>query len=267
MTSLTMYIFQIGIADQQAVEQFTEAFDEFVGESDPGWGDVVIAAGIHDQVFHPHKGDVNLYWWWSGSDREDWLEYYAEEATVRPSAILCTSRKMLDHAKAKGYKAAYMPVATGKEFFPMDLPRLGVGYCGTRNHKDREQVRCMVPPGTEWRTLIPGGRPELNEWYNSKAVCVGMTATVTESWGIVPSRTYEVLAGANPYVTYRHWDMERTLGFDYPYQSSSPEETCHWIEELTRDPREEEFRHYSEIVLRDHTWTNRVHTLRDLLEG
>jgi len=272
-TTLTMRFFRSGMGDQQAAEQFSTAFAAFVQKRDPAWGHVVIAAGIHGEVLNPPKGDINLHWWWSGSDREDWLKQYVETVPVKPQAILCTSRKMFDHARKLNLKALYLPVATGREFYPMDLPRAGVGYCGTAGHKDAAQERCMIAPareygGFEWLTNVPGGRPALNEWYNRKAVCLGMTATVTQSWGIVPTRTYEVLAGANPYVTYRHPTMSETLGFEYPYQSATPEETTAWIKELTDhyEAHKRRFARYSRIVQQYHTWDHRMRTLAYFLD-
>lgn len=271
-TTLTMYYFNAGLADGQAVEQFTEAWDAFVRrEGDPGWGDVVIAAGMHGAVLAPRRGDLNLYWWWSGSDNPDWLEHYCDKATVKPAAVLCTSRKMEGHARKRGFKAIYLPVATGPDYRPLDArPRAGTCYCGTPGHKDKEQERCMIAPARargdfEWWTVVSGGRPELNERYARKAVCLGMTATVTQSWGIVPMRTYEVLAGGNPYVTYRHWAMEDELGFPYPYQSSSPEETTAWIEELDRhyDTHRTELALYGALVRRYHTWDKRMEMLAE----
>jgi len=271
MTQLTMYILRIGMGDQQAADQFTIAFNKFVQNDDPGWGDVVIAAGVQGEIFHPHKGDINLYWWWSGSEREDWLEYYMAHVPVRPQAILCTSPKMFDHAKARGYKAIYLPAAAGAEYFPLDLTRAGTGYCGTvSGHKPIEQERCIIDParryGFTWNTMYAAGRSGLNEWYNSLAVCLGMTAEVGLSWGIVPTRTYEVLAGANPYITYKHWAMEETLGFEYPYQSSSPEETVHWLEELINNDHKEEFAKFAEIIQREHTWDKRMIMLKEGLQ-
>jgi hypothetical protein len=272
-TRLTMYYFNAGLADREATAQFSQAFEAFVREGDPGWGDVALAAGMHGTIMEPHKGDLNLYWWWSGSDNADWLEYYCDRATVRPAAILCTSRKMEDHARKRGFKAIYLPVATGPDYQPLDRPRVGTCYCGTPGHKDNEQERCIIAPARargnfSWWTIVGGGRPELNERYARSAVCLGMTAAITLQWGIVPQRTYEVLAGANPYVTYRHWAMDDELGFPYPYQSASPEETVAWIEELTNhyDAHRAEFARYGEIVRQNHTWDWRVRMLAKGLE-
>ena len=268
-TQLTMYIFWAGTGDRQIEQQFRIAFDKFVKDDDPGWGDVVIAAGMHG-VLEPREGDINLYWWWSGSDNEDWLEYYMEHVTVKPQMILCPSLKMLDHAKARGYKAIYFSGGIGSEYFPLNLPRAGTGYCGTVGHKSKEQERCIIEPARkydfEWRTRFPDGRPALNRWYNSKAVCLGMTTEVGLSWGIVPSRTLDILAGANPYITYKHWAMNETLGFEYPYQSSSPEETVHWLEELINNDHKEEFAKFAEIVQKEHTWDKRMIMLKEGLQ-
>lgn len=275
ITSLTMYYFKQGLGDTQAAEQFSAAFNRYISANNPGWGDVVIAAGIHGGVFAPHKGDINLYWYWSGSDRDDWLEHYISQATVKPDAILCTSRKMYDYVRGKKLKAIYLPIGTGPEFFPLTpaVPRLGTGYCGTSgNHKPGEQQAIIIDParryGFEWRTHIPGGRPELNEWYGRLAVCLGMTAEITLSWGIVPSRTYEVLAGANPYVTTKHWAMNDEIGFDYPWQSGSAAETVEMIEELTNryEYHKAEFEVYASLMRRWHTWDRRVEMLKEGLE-
>lgn len=268
-TTLKMYYYYSGVGDTQAAEQFTEAFNRFVSKEEPGWGDVVIAAGIHGQVFNPHKGDINLYWWWSGSNNENWLEYYHEQTTVKPVAILCTSRKMYDYAIKRGYKAIYLPIGFGPEFKPLSLPRFGTGYCGTPNHKSLEQYNAIIQPAPDftWRTSIPGGRVELNEWYNSLAVCLGMTADVTLSWGIVPSRTYEVLAGANPYVTYKHWAMEDELGFEYPYQSDNAVTTREMIKDLTENYHQNEFRVYASLMRKYHTWGKRVEQLKEGLNA
>ena len=269
MTKLTMYIFRSGTGDQQTADQFTDAFNRFVRENDPGWGDVVIAAGVRGEIFHPHRGTVNLYWWWSGAEQDNWLDYYVNHVSVKPQIILCASHKMLDYARARNYKAVYFPGGAGHEYFPMNLSRSGVGYCGTKGHKSKEQERCIIDPaqryGFQWATFCPGGRSQLNEWYNSKSVCLGMTADDSLEWGVVPTRTYEVLAGANPYITYKHWAMNETLGFEYLYQSSSPEETVHWLEELINNDHKEEFAKFAEIIQREHTWDKRILMLGDAL--
>lgn len=272
-TKLTMYYYYPGAGDTQAAEQFTAAFNHYVAVDDPGWGDVVIAAGVHGAVMTPHKGDINLYWWWSGSDNENWLEYYHSVVSFKPSAILCTSRKMYDHAKKRGYKAIYLPIGFGPEFKPLSLPRKGTGYCGTPHHKSTVQEAAIIEPakgfGFTWRVQIPGGRTELNEWYNSLVVCLGMTADITLSWGIVPSRTYEVLATATPYITYKHWSMCDELGFDYPYQSDNASTTEDMIIELMYQYRyhQTEFELYASLMRRYHTWDKRVEQLAEGLNG
>ncbi len=272
-TRLSLHWYTSGMGDLQAAEQFTDAFDAFVKQGDPGWGEVVINAGIHGGALESHKGDLNLYWWWTGSDRDDWLDYYVGRANPKPQMILCTSRKMYDHAKKGGYKACYLSGATGPDYFPMDLPRSGTGYCGTKNHKPKAQMDAIIEPakafGFEWKTIVEGGRPVLNRWYNGLSVCLGMTATVTESWGVVPTRTYEVLGGANPYITYRHSTMSDELGFDYPWQSGSAEETTAMLKELVENygAHKAEFFRYSQIVREKHTWANRMLALRDVLNA
>lgn len=272
MTRLSWAYFRAGLADGQIVEQFTQVFDEYTAAHQPDWGHVVIAAGVIPQAFEPVKGDLNLYWWWSGSDRADWIEHYVSHASVKPAAILCTSLKMYEFVKAKGYKCLYLGMAAGRDFYPLDCPRARCGYCGTQGHKEGEQIRVIVEPareyGLEWLVQVPGGRRELNEKYNSWAVCLGMTATITQWWGIVPNRTFDVLATASPYLTYTNPAMEDTLGFPYPYQSSTPEDTRKWIDELTRNwpAHKAEFAVYSGIIRRRHTWANRMQALADFID-
>lgn len=269
-TTLSMYYLTNGLGDQQAAEQFTQAFNKFVAANDPGWGDVVIAAGVCGGAMSPRKGDINLYWWWSGSDRDDWLGHYCATATVKPQIILCTSRKMFGHAKGRGYKAIYLPIGTGPDFYPLNLERSGVGFCGTGpGHKPKEQEDIIIEPAKSydfrWRIYIDGGRPELNQWYNSLAVVMGMTAEITLSWGIVPSRTYEVLATATPYVTYKHWAMNDELNFTYPWQSGSAGETAAMLKELIDNWQKykREFEQYASIMLYYHSWDQRVVMLRN----
>lgn len=269
-TKLTMHYLTNGLGDTQAAEQFTDAFNRYVAKSDPGWGHVVIAAGIHGGSWQPVKGDINFYWWWSGSDREDWFEYYFSKVETKPDVILCTSRKMYDYVRGKKLKAIYLPIGTGPDFYPLDLPRSGTGYCGAAPpHKPQYQEDAVIEPardyGFEWKVIVNGGRPELNRWYNSLACGLGMTAEVTMGWGIVPSRTYEVLATATPYITYRHWSMNNEIGFNYPWQSGSAGETTAMLKELIDNyaAHKDEFRLYAEVMRLCHSWDRRVEQLAE----
>jgi len=262
-----MYINPGGRGDNQAADQFSAAFRKFVAENDPGWGDVVIAAGNHG-VLHPHRGDINLYWEWSGYERDDWLSYYMDHASVKPSLILCGSWKIYEDAK--GFPRLYFPVAAGDEYYPMNLPRSGTGYCGTGGgHKSQHQVDCMIEPakkyGFTWITTHSDGRSGLNQSYNGWACCLGMNSDNCQRWGVVPIRTYEVLATGSPYITYHNDDLNKTLGFEYPYQSSSAKETEHWLDELINNDHKEEFAKFAEIINREHRWINRIQTLSEAL--
>lgn len=204
--------------------------------------------------------------------RDDHLDFYVAHADVRPDIILCLSLKMLDYAKKLGLRAIYMPGATGPEFFPLFLPREGIGYCGSGpGHKDKEQEQCMIDParkyGFEWATRLPGGRPELNRFYNSKKVVMGMTETMLGNWGGVTVRTMDVLVGATPFVTHKHCGMDEMLGFHYPYVSSSPKETEDWLEELMNNDHTAEFEEYSRLVLANHTFAKRIEVLAAELDA
>lgn len=264
----------IGLGDVMIARQFVEAFEEYAKtHGDPKLGSVVISAGAWDTGFQLREADHVVYWWWSMARQDDWLEHYLAHVDVKPHVVACLSNYCVGHARSLGQNALLMPLAVGRHFRPTGVPRQGIGFGGSKGHKDSDQERAIVRPFVdrpdfEWVDNLKTPQ-DLAAFYNRKQIVLGMTETRQERTGMVNNRVFEVLATATPFILYRHRAVNEVLGFEFPYQSDSAERTLAMASDILADyPRHlDVFAGYSRQVLANHTYDNRIATLIECLRG
>jgi hypothetical protein len=264
-------IHAVGLGDLMIVRQLGRAIHNYFAENgDPKLAEVVIATGGQDPAYHPDDGDINLYWWWSlgqyDNQPQKYLEQYVQQADVDPDIILCLSQECVQEAEELGYETLYFPLGT-QAFEPLRFERDGLGYAGTKGHKASTKEQRLFGPyresdNLEWVSdfIYP---EQLNMWYNKKLITFGMHKEGQRQYGMVNNRVFETLASGTPFILEEHPVVDDVLGFDYPYQSSSPQETEVLVEKIRSNPQDtvEEFREYSELVRKNHSYNTRVQKL------
>ena len=261
-TRLSFYT-SIGLGDLMIARQFCESFQNYCEKyGDPYLGSVVICAGAWTPDFRINKGDVNLYWWWSMSGREDWLSNYFANINVKPDAILCLSNKCMIEARKYTDKVLFLPLGVGENFYPLSLTREGIGFAGSKGHKDSFQEDIVLGPFTynndlEWVDYIDTD-VALNQFYNRKKIILGMTEQTQEYWGMVNNRVFEVLASGTPFIMHKHRTVNETLGFSYPYQTNSKAETKLLANDILDNypAKLDQFNEFSKIIISNHSYTN-----------
>jgi hypothetical protein len=264
----------IGIGDAMIANQFCEAFLQYCQErGDPNLGHIVVTAGAWPPHFQPVRGDHNVYWWWSMSGREDWLDYYVNTICVQPDVIACLSSWCSTYAQRLGFKTLDLPLAVGPHFMPLSARRSGVGYGGSKSHKDMNQIETIIGPFVndptfEWVDHLKTPQ-DLNAFYNRKQLILGMTETHQERTGMVNNRVFEVLATGTPFIVHGHRALTEILGFEYPYQSRDPKETRRLAEHILRCYSEalDQFELYRQRIKDSHTYQNRITTLIGFLKS
>jgi len=272
-SSIRFYV-TIGQGDMMVAKQFCEAFEDHVRtHGDPCLGTVVISAGAWDPAFRLDRGDHVVYWWWSMSFRDDWLDHYLDHVDVKPDVVACLSRSCLDYARQRGQQTTHLPLAVGKHFRPARASRRGIGFAGSRGHKDPAQEAAIIRPFAEradfeWVNNLPSEQ-DLAAFYNRKQIILGMTEGRQESMGMVNNRVFEVLATGTPFILHSHRAVSEVLGFDFPFQSSSPEQSLDLAERILAEyPHHLElFASYSREVVARHTYDQRIATLIECLRA
>ncbi|MFC6988728.1 glycosyltransferase [Haloplanus sp. GCM10025708] len=260
-----------GLGDMMIIRQFGRAFADYLRDvGDPELGKVVVSCGGYKATFNPEPGDVNCYWWWSFGPKDDepaeYLDFYLDEVSVEPDVILCLSERCKKEASQRGFDTVYLPLGT-QAFEPLGVERSGLGYAGSRYHKDRSKSEPVLGPygdrdDFEWVShfVTP---TQLNLWYNTKLVTFGLTKEGQRRWGMVNNRVFETLASGTPFILESHPTVEDVLGFEFPYQTSSREETLELTTDVLENPDQhlERFRSYAETVREEHSYDERVRTL------
>ena len=84
----------------------------------------------------------------------------------------------------------------------------------------------------------------------------------------VPTRLIESLASGTPLITYRIRDMEKIVGIDYPYQTTSAEETTSLIDDILYDYETtmKKFEMYSLAVREKHSYIVKLKAIFKELE-
>jgi len=241
---------------------------------DPELGKVVITTGGGPPAYNPDNGDINLHWWWSFGLYDDspemFLDNYIDKCSTQPDIMLCPSKKTEKEAQQAGFNTLRFPLGT-YSFRPNSAERSGLGYAGNLSHKRPKKEERIVGPFIdedefEWVDYFAFPE-ELNLWYNTKLVTFGMHKEGQRTWGMVNNRVFETLASGTPFILESHPSVNKILGFDYPYQTNSREETIKMVKKVKNNRREvrKEFEEYSKIVRQKHDYKRRVDTLFDEL--
>lgn len=273
-----LYIFGCGLGDQAIFEQVADSFFKYIEQfGDPELGRVVISAGICRTAFLPYRGDVNCHWIWGGSESDDqWLPHLLSNISIKPDVFLCASKEVLTEVEEAGYRGLYLPVGVGDVFEPLKLKRKGFGYAGLDSKSD-EQKRIVLEPamkrkGFEWISHEPFCKfltlHELNEWYNRKQILLGMISLQNLNLNLLSNRVFESIASGTPFIVYRYEAVEETLGFPYPYQTSTQAETANLIDKILNNFERtlKEFKGYSKQVHEKHHYIKRLTTLFKYLQ-
>lgn len=264
-----------GLGDLMMARQVVAAFSEYLRRfGDPELGTITLVAGGR-MPFKPFDaGDHTLYWWYSFGPMDDspgrfLPDFFRPNIAVEPDLMLCGSGRIQREARQAGYETLYFPIGTyGYE--PLGLARRGLGYAGSKHHKNDEKVRKLMGPYLnrnefEWvddLTTIA----ELNLWYNTKLITFGLTKEGQRQWGVVNSRVFETLATGTPLLLLEHPTLDDVLGFDYPYQVSRTDDAAKMVQSIDEDTEDalSKFAVYSDRVLEAHSY---VHRLDDLFEA
>jgi hypothetical protein len=272
-TTLSIFT-NVGRGDMMIAKQCCETFVRYCETvGDPALGNIVITAGAWPLHFRMEKGDHNVYWWWSMNGQEDWLDLYLNNVEIKPDVVACLSFSCMKGAQALGCRTIHLPLAAGERFRPSCTLRNGIGYGGSKKHKDERQVEAITGPfkddvNFEWVDNLK--TPEdLNAFYNRKQIILGMTEAYQEKIGMVNNRVFEVLATGTPFILYRHRTLNETLGFEYPYQSDSYETTKRLADSILVNYSEclERFQQYSREIQTKHTYWHRLGELITFLKG
>jgi len=237
----------------------------------------VISAGVCRTAFMPYRGEINCDWAGGGSTPDNqWLSRVLNNISVKPDVFLCASKKVLVEVEEAKYKGLYLPAGVGSIFKPLNLKREGIGYAGL-DSKTAEQKRIVLEPamsleGFEWISNKQWNKfltlSELNKWYNGKQILLGMVTLQNLNLNMMSNRVFESLASGTPFITYRHKAIDETLGFPYPYQTSTQTETAALIDEILNnfETTIKRFKGYSKQVLEKHHYTKRLATLFKYLQ-
>lgn len=261
----TLQFYTDGLGERMIVRQAIPAFEAVSSEFDLSMAEITIAGGGSQIAYQAPEADVNLYWWWHSD--EQGLNQYLNNCITDPDYILCLSEKSVDIAEDKGYNTIYAPLAAGNQFRPLNLSRSGLGYAGDPERKPEEQIQAIINPAQTYsgfETVTDKETPEaLNEWYNQKLVTFGMTIADQQRTGMVNNRVFEALASGTPFILYKHPTVESILGFEYPYQVQSDQETIDLVEDIREntDKHLEKFHEYSQIIRNNHTYEVRFRNI------
>lgn len=265
-----------GLGDVMMARQFIGAFSEYLQRfGDPELGTVTLVAGGL-MPFEPFEaGDRTLFWWYSFGLLDDRPGQFLSESfrpniAVEPDLMLCGSERIQREARQAGYSTLYFPIGT-YGYAPLGLHREGIGYAGSKGHKDEAKVQNLIGPflgrdDFEWVDDL-ASIAELNLWYNTKSITFGLTREGQRRWGVVNSRVFESLATATPLLLPEHPTLDEVLGFEYPYQVSEATDVEQMVESLVENRGEtrEEFAAYSDRIRAEHSYVNRLERLFETL--
>jgi hypothetical protein len=209
---------------------------------------------------------------WSYGVTEDQLEGKLNEFTgLRPEVVLSPHKPIRDKAKELGLKGLHMHAGVGRFFKPLNLERTKVGFAGLDN-KGARQRRIVLGPALdrgilEWKSRTQSSPylplDEFNEYYNTLKLTFGMVPEERHDVDYMPSRIFETLATRTPIITYKLKNFEKNMGFKYPYQTTSYEETEAYMDYILENQEEvqEEMIWYSNYVKEFHSYERKLSKL------
>lgn len=269
--STELWIFGCGLGDQTLINQLGDGFLEHLDfHDDPELGNIMLTVGTGISAYYPYKGDHNLAWIW-GVNCEQFPEHMKNFEGVQPEIILSPYQDLRDKAEEMGYISRDFYSGVGRQFRPLFRERAGLGFAGLDNKGEGQRHKVLQPAidhgNFEWISDKPDVKKlnidELNEWYNSKQILFGMVAEDRANIKYVPTRLLETLGSGTPLIISRLIGVEESVGFQYPYQTDSYEETekhIHHILDNFEDVKQECLG-YSRYIREHHSYPIRVERL------
>lgn len=272
-----LWLFGCGLGDQTLIYQLGGAFLDYVDYlGDPGLGKIMISLGHGASAFYPYRGDYNVAWAW-GVKAEEIPTYLDKFQGVKPQLLLNAYRRMRKKAEELGYETLRFCSGVGHSFNPLGLKREGLGYTGLDNKGEKQKSIVLAPAmkrgNFEWINREPTQDSYLtveglNEWYNRKQIVLGMLSPDRLDMDFLPTRLFETLGSGTPFITYKLTGLEEHYGRDYPYQTTSREQTEQLIDEMLDDYEAtlEVILDYSEYTHEHHSYFKRIQILINKLK-
>ncbi len=265
-----LWIFGSGLGEHTLAQQLGDSFLSIVDKGeDPQLGRIMLSLGYSQAAIRPYRGDINIVWAYGITPNE--LDTKLNEFVgITPDVVLSPHKAMRDKAIELGKEAYHIHPGVGRFFYPMGKPRTMIGFAGVDN-KTQRQKHIVLGPAIErgdldWRSrdsVHTMSIEELNEFYNTLKVTFGMVTEDRHNIDYMPSRIFETLVTETPIITYKLHNFKKNMGFDYPYQTTSYEETKEHMDYILDNPEPvmEEMKIYSKYIRENHCYEKKLLTL------
>lgn len=272
-----MWFFGSGLGEGTLAQQLGDSFLSLVDEGkDPHLGRVMWSLGYSPASMRPFKGDLNLVWSY-GVSPEGLSEALEGFVNVRPDVILSPHKELREKAVELGMRSHHIHAGVGRFFKPLNIERTGVGFAGLDN-KGEDQKYVVLQPAIDrglldWRSRNKEDLwmtvEQLNNFYNSLMVTFGMVDKTRQHIDYMPSRIFETLASDTPIITQKLHDFRKAMGFDYPYQTTSYEETEEMMDYIIDNQEEvlKEISKYGAYVRKNHNYKKKLSELFEELKN
>lgn len=271
-----LWMFGTGLGDQTCIAQIGDCFLSIIDRGeDPYLGRIMLSLGKGLTAFMNYEGDHNVAWVWGVVEKN--IDEHLSKFQAKPDWVLGAYDNILDRARELGYNTLKFWSGVNPRFFkPVEgTVRKGYGYAGLP--KSREQQRIVLEPamkrgGFEWITKDPLESyltvQELNAWYNTKRIVFGMVEEERQTIRYMPTRFFETLASGTPLIIYRILGCKEYSGIDYPFMTTSAEETDYLIDLIEADyPKTlSVFEDWSDHVRTKHSYEVRLKELFEVLK-
>jgi hypothetical protein len=230
----------------------------------------MLSLGFNPASLRPYKGDINIVW--SYGVVPDQLESKLKEFIgIVPDVVLSPHKALREKAVELGKESYHIHAGVGRFFYPMDLERTTIGFAGLDNKTKRQRnivLGAAIERGDlDWRSRNKREPymtiPKLNEFYNTLKLTFGMIPEERHHIDYMPSRIFETLATQTPIITYKIHNFTKNIGFDYPYQTTSYEETKELMEYILDNHEEvmKEMKGYSDYIREHHSYEKKLSQL------
>lgn len=266
-----LWVFGSGLGEYSLSQQLGDSFLTLVDSGeDPHLGRVMLSMGFNPSSLRPYKGDINLVWAY-GVNEDNLQEKINTFEKITPDVVLSPHKPIRDKAEELGMRGIYMMAGVGRFFEPLNLVRDRIGFAGLDNKSNRER-HIVLGPALErgdlmWISRKPSDAlltlNELNVFYNTLKVTFGMIPEERQHIDYVPSRLFEVLATGTPLIIHKLHNFKKNIGFDYPYQTTSYEETESHMDYILNNQERvlEECVEYSDYIKEHHSYENGLRKL------